>query len=703
MLKTCFGSARLAVALVLIGLSLLIGGMWLGMVPTETEASAGARIRLLGFFIIGGMFAYTLFVSRIMSSFEVTQVLPDRVRHSLDALAEGLLVMDENERIILANESFRQMTGMSRERLVGRRAGSLAWECSESATEDDFPWTRALAESTPQTEQLLQFRNSDGTFRILSVNSSPVDSTHTELRGVLSTFRDITQSEGHRAALEHRLAIMRTSHDEVHSKNRELEVLATRDAMTGCLNRRAFFEHLESLWRDLVPQGGEMACLMVDCDRFKEVNDQHGHHVGDEVLRVVSDVLAEVFELPSLVCRYGGEEFCVLMPHHWTASAALDAEVVRQSIEDLRLEDYPSLRLSVSIGISDLRFRATGPQELVNQADQCLYIAKRNGRNQVVAYTESIADLASLESRNQGHSDLADIPFPAVRALVSALAYRDSATAEHSRRVADLCVRIGSGLLDQRSVYLLEVAALLHDVGKIGVPDNVLLKPSALSETEWVLMRQHERIGLEIASCACSCDEINEILRTHRAGYQQRPSEPHLPTGNDIPLTARLLTLADSYDAMVSQRAYRMTRTHDQAIQELRRCAGTQFDPVLVEHFAATVCESDILRWETDDGLMRQTALQFGLQIGRIAEALDARDAEGVRRLAARLLTVAQQHHIDSIAIAAQKIESDVARGDVQWMTLLHDTQQLLNLCRAKQSALLIHQAKSISKFDLTN
>ena len=679
-------SLRLAIAIVCIGVGLLIGGAWLGLISD--------LVRMIAFFVVGGVAVYTVFVVQMVRGLEGTHLVPDRVRQALDTLSEGLLVLDERERIVLANRSFSKTVGLSPQALRGKRVGSLAWLCSESTTAEDFPWVRAIRQAQPQTEQLMRYQLPDGKLRFFSINSMPIESPQSKLRGALATFRDVTEVEEHRAELEHMLAMLRNNRDEISSKNRELEILAAQDELTGCLNRRALFGAFETLWREAKQARLPLACLMIDSDHFKNVNDTYGHHVGDEVLRVISGVLRQHFVEPILVCRYGGEEFCVVMPGVTLDEACRQAEAVRVSIEQIRLNEPSELRLTTSIGVSELQFGAGEPQELINQADKCLYVAKGDGRNQVVCFSESIKGMsiaqASIDTLEPSidSGEAIGLPFQAVTALVSALAYRDSETAEHSRRVADLCVRIAAGVLDQRSTYVLEIAALLHDIGKIGVPDNVLLKPGPLTPDEWKLMRRHDRIGVEITASTFNCDELNEIIRTHQANYGGETVD-HLPSGKNIPLAARLLTIADSYDAMVWDRVYRKGRSHDQAIGELRRCAGTQFDPVLVEHFAETITGKRAENDSSRDAIPRQTAMQIGLQIERLADALDAHDVQGLQTLASRLGAMARHHRIAPIAVAAEKIEADAAQENMQWINLLRDTQLLMSLCRATQNAFL--------------
>jgi hypothetical protein len=221
----------------------------------------------------------------------------------------------------------------------------------------------------------------------------------------------------------------------------------------------------------------------------------------------------------------------------------------------------------------------------------------------------------------------------------------------------------------------------------------VLLKPAPLTDDEWKLIRQHDRIGLEITSSTFNCEELSEIIRTHRAFFQGRVDELHLPIGNDIPLAARLLTIADSYDAMVSDRVYRTGRSHEDAIDELRLCAGTQFDPILVEHFATTITGRCILPERSSDSVPNQTAMQIGHQIERLADALAARDVDGLQTLASRLGAMARYHRIESIAVAAERIEVAAVQENLQWINLLRDAQVLLNLCQSTQNASLDSKA----------
>ncbi len=670
-------------------------------------------IKLLAYFIGAGIFVYALFMARVMGVFNSTQVVPDRVRQALDTLAEGLLVLDESERIILANRAFGQTVGLAPDALSGRQVSSLNWIIPDQVAPESLPWQRAVTVAAPQTDQILRYRLEDNRECVFSINTAPIQASDGNHRGALVTLRDVTHVEAHRAELETMLKMLRSSRDEISRKNRELEVLATQDGLTGCLNRRAFFDRFAINFRFAQQADLPMACIMVDNDHFKSINDTYGHHIGDDVLREVGATLHRLHRDTHLVCRYGGEEFCILLPGYGMEEAAEAAEKIRLAIMDIRLEEPAELRLSASLGVTDLRFGASDPQEMINQADTCLYIAKRQGRNQVVCFDPSMAlvevddsKIKRLESRVEAQASIHkqpveatlvvpqddnhnSIPYSGVSALVSALSYRDSATAEHSRRVADLCVRVANGLLDQRQIFILETAALLHDIGKIGVPDQILLKPGPLSDDEWQIMKRHDRIGVEIVDSAFNCTELTETIRAHYTHYNEEGADHDRNACPEVAIKARILAIADSYDVMVSPCGYRKSYSHAEAVAELYRCAGTQFDPELVDRFVASLQDLPDAQQLATSSVPKVMAMQIGQQIERLANAIDTQDTRSLQVLAARLREVAHQHHGDEIAVVAGRIEHAAAEENVQWMQLLRDTHSLLELCRSTQNAYL--------------
>jgi diguanylate cyclase (GGDEF)-like protein/putative nucleotidyltransferase with HDIG domain len=436
---------------------------------------------------------------------------------------------------------------------------------------------------------------------------------------------------------------------------------------------------------------------MVDIDYFKRINDRYGHSVGDQVLQHVAERLRSLVRDCDLICRYGGEEFCVLLPQTNLESAKQAGERYRKMIET---SPCGSIAVTVSVGVSSIRLGAKAPLELLDQADKALYGAKRSGRNRVCGWDEvhTEGEIAARPSQVEAIAaadaqSKAPILFSAVSALMSALAYRDKATAEHSQRVADLCVMTAENLIPVSDMFVLEVAALLHDIGKLGVPDAILLKPGPLTPEEWKIMRGHDQMGEEIIAAAFASPELTNLVRMHHAWFGGSPHVANLPKGEAIPLAARILTIADAYDAMTSDRVYRKGRSRDDAFAELRRCAGTQFDPQLVERFVKAVTAREASQRHRKSSVNPHTALMIRLDVERLACAVEARNISMLTELARRIAVAAGDDGLLQVAECAMELERSVTgQGDVEQITRL--TDELLKLCRSSNGAMSIGKAE---------
>lgn len=672
------------------------------------NAFENTAITLGTYVAVVSLVVFVLFLRRVLRHLDPSRVVPERVRTALDALAEGLLVLDANGRIVLANKAFGKTVNCSSERLLGQRASQLPWasDVNEASvdgqpTHDRHPWSEALDKGTPSTGNLMKFKGSGEKPLTFVVNATPIRDDKGVSRGVLTSFEDVSDLEEKRAQLSEMLDKLRASSEQIRRQNRELERLATRDPLTGCCNRRFFFEQFESRWSNASRHNYPISCVMVDVDHFKSVNDRFGHQAGDTVLENVARVLQATARDGDIVCRYGGEEFVVLLPHIDIDDAALAAERFRQAVESMPI---PNLSITVSLGVSATSLGAHGPQEMLEQADKCLYVAKRNGRNQVVRWDQTRDDAQIIQGQAREvpakieQDSAGRIPFQAVTALISSLAYRDLETAEHSRRVADLCVAMAEGMMSLSECYVLETAALLHDIGKIGVPDAILLKPGPLTNEEWEVMRRHERIGAEIVEASFNSRELTTIVGSYRAFYGGNPKAPNAFKGTDIPLGARILSIADAYDSMVSDRVYRKRRSEQQACDELRRFAGTQFDPELVERFIQTVTARHDLRDARVHSVSKKAAGSIGRQIERLIAALDSRDIAGLQTLAGRLKSSAGKYGASAVAEKAAHLETALeANRDV--MEVLKTANELVDLCRGTQRAFL-DGVKSSTKVD---
>lgn len=679
----------------------VLGSLETGFLPATSHGGDGAFrfgrfMPYLAFAVALVALGYSIYLWRMLRKQHPEKVIPSRVRMALDTMAEGLVILDAQGNIMMANPAFSQTVGDKSERLIGRNVEELPWKPhSQQSPDEPLPWKATLEKGQPRLGGLVHFTRGHDVQLTFLVNATPIHDQAGESGGALVSFYDITplehsknELERNRIELSQMLDNLRQSSDEIRRQNRELEQLATRDPLTSCHNRRSFFERFNALWKSAQRHNHHLACIMVDIDHFKRVNDTHGHTIGDQVLQRVAQVLNRAARESDIVCRYGGEEFAIILPYTGLAEATETAERFRHSLEHAR---FPHVAITASLGVSAMSLGAKNPQELLDQADRCLFVAKRNGRNQVVRWDNvpgdfALDDIPTSQIAASEEDGQTGIPYQAVTALISALAYRDVATAEHSRRVADLCVATGEGLMSLTSCYVLENAALLHDIGKIGVPDSILLKPGSLTEEEWQIMRRQERIGSEIIRASFHSRELVAIVANHRSWFGGTPHDPHLPQGEDIPLGARILNIVNAYDAMTSRQVYRDPRTQEEAFTELRRCAGTQFDPALVERFIAIAKVRQLAPPPDVSHLSQETALQFGLQIERLMSALDTQDIVGLQTLADRLHAMAQKHQVREIAQKASELARRTQTKD-QATEILRAANELIELCRSTQSS----------------
>ena len=655
--------------------------------PASFLDRASAPIRAVAFIACATFLAFIFYLKRMLQYLDPSAVVPDRVRQALDTLAEGVVIVDPKERIVLANRTFAQHLGKSSEQLLGRKMRDLGLNSALQQAPEKLPWQLSLHAGETQRGVMMSLKGTTHEERTFAVNCTPIVDAKGKSRGALATFDDVTIVERKNKELQNMLHLVKQSRDEIHRQNEVLTKMATCDVLTGCFNRRYLFTQLEKSWGESRSDGSTMACIMLDIDHFKSVNDTHGHAKGDAVLQEVAARMLRTVGPGDLLCRYGGEEFCVLMTAMSLDAAAEMAEKLRLAITGSPIAE---LKITSSFGVTTGMHGARQPAELLEQADKSLYFAKHSGRNRVTKFSDLPADFSVAEKKKPAEvaTPDSDVPFHAVTALVTAFLYRDSRTADHSRRVADLAVAIGRRQLSQKDCYTLEVAALLHDIGKIGVPDAILLKPGSLTPEEWEVMQVHDLVGIEILNAAFSCAKLNLIVGSHHAWFGGGARDPNLPTGEDICYEARILTVADAYDAIVSDRVYRKGRSHEFAISELRRCAGTQFDPAVVETLAAVLGDRPELVHHASTGISKSAALQIGLHLERLAAAVDARDVKQLSIVADRLGKTATYVGIESIAAAADTV-AKAASEEPELTEIVRLTSDLLDLCRSTQGAFL--------------
>jgi diguanylate cyclase (GGDEF)-like protein len=370
------------------------------------------------------------------------------------------------------------------------------------------------------------------------------------------------------------IALMRT---RVGTAIAELTDAARRDPLTGLLNRRGFEEAFDVEIERARRTEQSLSVIVGDLDRFKEVNDSYGHPAGDEALRRVGKAMRDSKRSWDAAARVGGEEFAILAPDTDEHGAYVLAERIRQTIERAFATGIGPL--TASFGIVSYPVHGQTAETLLQAGDQALYAAKQLGRNRSVISSAEVPGILARGAR--GHEE-ATVELDTLLSLAEALDVRDSGSATHCRRVGRYSELIARELgLPPDSVERVRIAGVLHDVGRVGVPDALLAKAGPLSDEEWHWVRSHPETGARMLETT-EFEDIGVWIRAHH----ERPDGTGYPSGAkgpELPLEAAIIGVADAYEAMTAARPYRDTLDPQAASDELRRGAGSQFDERVVD------------------------------------------------------------------------------------------------------------------------
>jgi two-component system cell cycle response regulator len=362
---------------------------------------------------------------------------------------------------------------------------------------------------------------------------------------------------------------------------------ARKDALTGLLNRRGFVDLLD-VELERSRRGERPLCVLaIDVDDFKSVNDRHGTAFGDRALTHLAADLERTVRRIDAAARVAGEEFAVLLPETEPHSAFLLAERLRRRLAAAA----EPVELSLSVGVACAPKHGRTPDELMLAGDRALAAAKALGGDRVVLYDPEV--VASLTAGAESGDLKREESIAAVLVLAETLDIRDSGTARHSQTVSRYAAAIARELgMSEDEVERVRLAGVVHDVGKIGVADAILRKPGPLDEVEYAEMMKHAELGARILAAA-NLDDLSAWVHAHHERPDGR-GYPRALAGEAIPLEARILAVADSYEAMTSDRVYRLAMSREDAQAELRRCAGKQFDVRVVEAFLRTAAREPL-------------------------------------------------------------------------------------------------------------
>ena len=490
--------------------------------------------------------------------------LGNYLRLLLESSGEGIYGVDAQGNCTFMNVAGAHLLGYQPNEVLGRSMHALIHHSHADHTL--YPEERSYLYQSIQTGQRFRVDDEilwrkDGVSFAAEYTTSPlIEGGRTA--GAVVTFVDITA----RKAME------------TEQKRLLTEALerADHDPLTGLLNHRAFHKRLQEEADRAQRSGVSLAVVLLDIDNFKFFNDVYGHKVGDEVLCLVAESLRTGSRSYDVLARFGGDEFALLLPCQGGETAALLAAQLNQRLSGVsyQLPEFDvRIPLGLSVGVSVFPTEVPTRIEALEIADERLRRAKTGGDED--DYAERLR--STLASEREGFSML--------DALVTAVDNKDRYTRRHSEDVMRYCSQIAQELkLDEPTRHIVEISALVHDVGKIGVPDSILRKPGQLSEEEFAAVRQHPIMGAVIAEAIPGFEETLEAIRHHHERWDGQ-GYPGGLVGEAIPFIARLMAVADSYSAMTTDRPYRKGMDREKALGILHKGAGVQWDPQCVEAF----------------------------------------------------------------------------------------------------------------------
>ena len=465
-----------------------------------------------------------------------------RLHITLHSIGDGVACTDQNGNITLINQVAQDLTGWDEASAIGRPFTDIFTILNEK-TREPQPNPVEMVLKTGKVVELANHSiivSRSGIEHPITDNAAPIRDDHGTTVGAVLVFRDVTDEKKYLS---------------------EIEYLSFHDPLTGLYNRRFYLEELNRLD---TARRLPLTLVMGDVNGLKLTNDSFGHEAGDQLIKKTADILKQSFRTDDILCRYGGDEFVAILPN----TDPMMAESIIRRIQHRIEENQPANGiLSVSFGLDTKTSEEQPVLEVLKNAEDNMYKTKM---------------VESPSVRNA-----------TIHAVINTLFEKNSREEAHSKRVSDLATRLAAAMnLPSVQIDKVRTAALLHDIGKIVVPDGVLDSPNHLSDGEWGDIKKHPETGYRILNCTPEMAEIsNTILQHHErwdgTGY------PNGVKGKEIDLCARIIAIADTYDAMTSARSYRQALDPEVALQEISDNAGIQFDPELAKEFVK-MCSWDI-------------------------------------------------------------------------------------------------------------
>ncbi len=506
---------------------------------------------------------------------EATKLAHAELNQIFNTAADGMRVIDRDFNVLRINETLLTLLGITKDEAVGKKCyevfhGPL---CHTS----NCPLTRILS-GEQRVECNVEKERNDGVRIPCILTATFFREIGGEVIGIVESFKDITEHKSMEEAL-------RTSEQRYKNLYKKTKVLAERDSLTDLFNRRRIGEFLENEIERAKRKEEVFSVMMLDVDDLKLINDAYGHVVGDRLLVNVAKALKNSCRSVDLIGRYGGDEFMIILPHTHGEKAGVIAQRICEKIrqQGLKINGIRNIPIRLSIGVATYPFDSMVPKELITLADRRMYESKQSGETVVSVSIPGVKEYLAAKEPT----------LSVLEGLVTAVDGKDHYTKAHSELVTKFSLSLGKELnLSHEEMEALRIAGLLHDIGKIGIPENILKKPGPLETKEFELIKQHPRLGAMMLDGPPPHREyVIDAINYHHERYDGK-GYPGGLKGEEIPLLARIIGIVDAYCAMITDRPYRKALTQEEAIAELKKGAGTQFDPELVAKFIKCIKES---------------------------------------------------------------------------------------------------------------
>ena len=466
----------------------------------------------------------------------------EKLQVTLYSIGDAVISTDVQGRVEILNPVAENLTGWTQEEATGQPLNAVFEIYNETTGEP----CKNPVEMVLQTGNIVGLANhtvlraKDGTVRHITDSAAPIRSSQGDTLGVILVFRDVTEAKEREA---------------------KIEFLSFKDPLTGLYNRAFFeaeFERMDA--ESYYP----LTLIMGDLDGLKLINDAFGHKTGDRALAEIADIIRSCCRKTDLIFRWGGDEFLILLP----STTSEDAQKICDRIKELAsATKVADTELRISLGCASKTHQGEEREKVLREAENNMYKTKLLGAK---SYRNVV--LSSIKKTLFEKSD---------------------ETEEHGKRMGRYCREIGETLgLSSLQLDELEVFSMLHDIGKIGIDEHILQKPGKLTPEEWTIMRTHPEIGYRIAHTVPELANIADYILAHHERWDGK-GYPKGLVGKEIPLLSRILSVVDAYDAMTQDRSYRKALAVSEAKEELRRHAGTQFDPQIVDVFL-TYLENEV-------------------------------------------------------------------------------------------------------------